>query len=170
MPLGEVALAECLYETRSICGLAITVDPQSTIMSKEDDAEFTRIYTTQAMLSGMGFYADALSGEDNQSTRDAVTKLQTELGLEPTGTIDDDLYVLASYGALGTARYVAMMSRHIYDTLDPAAAAHHYGKSARPAEELGFREELGTLTPMSGFEPLRRRFPRSMAVSARCLR
>jgi hypothetical protein len=97
------------------------------------------------MLSGMGFYQDILSGEDNQQTRNAVMRLQTELGLEPTGTIDDDLYALASYGALGTARYVAIMSRDIYGTLDPATAAHHYGSSERPAEEVRFREELAAL-------------------------
>ena len=78
-----------------------------------------------------------LSGEDNQATRDAVTKLQTELGLEPTGAIDDDLYELAYYGALGTARYVAIMSRDIYDTLDPAgcrSSLRQVGPSGRGTE------------------------------------
>lgn len=142
----ETALAECLAKTRSICSLVVTVDPDGSATTDEEDAEFTRLYHTQAMLASLGLYNQTLSGENDDTMQAAVETLQSELGLRQTGDVDDDFYELAYYANLGAARYVAIMTRDIYDKMNPDAAPNHYGISSRPADEVLYADELAGLT------------------------
>ena len=141
----NIALIECLHETRSICRLAATIDPDGNATTDEDDDLFTITYDVQAMLSILGFYKADLTGVADDTTRDAAIAFQTQMGVEPTGVIDEDLYDLAYYGVLGQKAFVFVMSRDIYDTMNPADSNHHYGTADRPWEELTFDEEVATL-------------------------
>jgi peptidoglycan hydrolase-like protein with peptidoglycan-binding domain len=147
LPYGarEVALAECLAKTRAICRLVHTTDPDGSTMSAEDNDRFTLVYNAQILLSMLGYYQANLSGEVDDATTNAAVAFQTDVGVETTGTVDQDLVQLAYYAVLGEQAFVFVISRDIYDTLDPATASNHYGASDQPSTAPSFDEELMAL-------------------------
>jgi peptidoglycan hydrolase-like protein with peptidoglycan-binding domain len=138
----EVALAECLRVSRAICSLVSTVDPDGNLVPDEDDELFTRAYNAQVMLSMLNFYEADLSGEDDDNTRNAIIAFQNDIGIEPTGVLDDDLVTLLYYAVGGQKAFVFVLERDIYNTMDPATAIHHSGRSYRPLVEISYDEEL----------------------------
>ena len=139
-----IALASCMVASNALCWTSSAFSPNGNEVSKRSNREFDITWYSQAILAIRNYDVGVADGRDGPQTREAVKEFQRDIGREPTGTIDDELFhrlLDAMEGAQSLARKLNS------DVLEPKREELGdliYGHSTSPAPAATFSEELMT--------------------------
>ena len=91
-----IALAGCVVDSRTVCWTDSTFDGRGDERSKDDNHEFDLTWYVQGLLGGLGYDPGGTDGAFGNKTRTAIRAFQADIGIDETGAISDDLYMLLS--------------------------------------------------------------------------
>ena len=139
-----IALASCMVASNALCWTSSAFSPNGNEVSERSNREFDITWYSQAILAIRNYDVGVADGRDGPQTREAVKEFQRDIGREPTGIIDDELFLRlldAMEGAQSLARKLNS------DVLEPKRGELGdliFGQSAAPAPTATFSEELMT--------------------------
>lgn len=87
------ALISCTAQARTLCWTMSTISNSGNARSDKDNREFDMAWYVQEMLYYLKYEPGNADGQMGGKTRTALKAFQTKLGREPTGKLDDEIFV-----------------------------------------------------------------------------
>jgi peptidoglycan hydrolase-like protein with peptidoglycan-binding domain len=138
---GE-ALAACIVASYAYCWTDATFDRNANTRSKDDNNAFDLVWYAQSLLQLTGYLKGTSDGVLGPSSRDALAKFRSDVGLPASDGVDlDTIHSLLDADA-GMANFVRQLKRDIVDPHHQKLAGYLYANAATPNPSQTFSQEL----------------------------
>ncbi len=142
----EFALLTCAAAAHDYCWLEYAFSYSRTIDTSTVADKFGIAYYAQVMLNLLKRDVGVPDGVLGPHSRDEIRKFQTDLGMAPTGELDNELFYRLEDGVGGGANFARIVQR---DMLQPHAdiiANGTYSTAPEPASDAPVAKAMGMLS------------------------
>ena len=137
-----MALANCMVASRTLCWTSTTFDGDGDELSEAANRAFDMAWYAQVMLQLGNYEPGTADGEIGPETRAAIEEFQTDIGRQPTGVLDDELFLRLVDSVGGVQRFVRIVERDVIEKERAEFGDIMYGYSPSPRPALSFTGEL----------------------------
>lgn len=132
----SIALELCMAAAHAPCTTGTAFSAHGRDMSKQKNAQFDLIWTAQVYLRVLGYMTADADGVVGGSTRSAVKSFETDLGLEPTGAIDQRLLSLLTYSSFGPESLNNYAAASVAGDSNIVQYGYNHADTASPAQSF----------------------------------
>lgn len=137
-----MALANCMVASRALCWTSTAFNRSGNERSQSENRAFDMAWYAQVMLQLAKYDPGTADGELGSGTRAALKQFQTNIGREPTGQLDDELFWRLVDSAGGVQRFARIIEKEVLEKEWDEFADVLYANAPSPAPALTFTGEL----------------------------
>ena len=136
-----VALASCMVQSRTICWTNSTFNGDGDERGADDNREFDLTWFIQGLLHGLGYDPGTTDGEFGNKTRAAIKAFQSDMGIEQTGAVTEELFylMLTRYGGAGL---LAVDMQTLVDNFTTDEESRAFRAAYSPMQPRSISEEI----------------------------
>jgi hypothetical protein len=138
------ALATCIAQSKTVCWTDSTFNGGGDERSKSENGDFDLTWYIQGMLHGLGYDPGTTDGEFGNRTRTAIRAFQSDIGIEQTGEVTEDLlYIML--GKSGGIGFLVTTMEMLVESFTADEKSRLFGAAYAPltnptlSDELSFR-------------------------------